>query len=198
MPAPAPQNEVIEIIKISLGLVGVLIGGFIVLLGGWLTDRRKLRNEQDSADQRERAMFTGIFAIRNYIMQTLNDYEKEGLASQLEPLRTAQAYVHRLIDKAPSDSERLMIVVIEIGLNIDTIAATLDRREAGLPLSNQQKIAEMLHRDIERLVASLEQFDLIAHGQLSMMDEDELMQFPGYAEAMAVEEANSKSPTNTP
>lgn len=81
MATPTPQNDVIEIVKLSLGPVGVLIGGFIALLGGYLSDRRKVINEQDAADQRERALFTAVFAIRNYIMQTLNDYEKEGLAS---------------------------------------------------------------------------------------------------------------------
>lgn len=86
-----------------------------------------------------------------------------------------------------------MIVVIEIGLSFDTLAATLDRSRDGSTVANQQTVAKMLHRDIERLFSSLEQYDLIANRQLPMMGEDELLQFPGYAETMAVEEAETRN-----
>jgi len=174
-------NWALEGLKIVQGLLGALVGGGLVILGGWLADRRKLRTEQLVRQQREKALLTGMFAVRNHIAQRLIEYGPEGRLSQLEGLRTAQSYVHRLIDKAPSESESLMIVVIEIGLTIDALIATMDRSHTDPGLKDTTTLAEVITREVKELAASLEQFDIVTGSQLTFLSEEDLAAFPSYA-----------------
>lgn len=178
-------NWTLEWLKIAQGLFGTLVGGGLVLLGGWLADRRKQQNEYFERDQREKAIMTGMFAVRNHIVLKLNEYEVHGTISGLEPLRTAQSYVHRLIEKAPGESESLMITIIEIGLKIDTLIATMDRRLTDPSLKDPIALAAVVTREVDELNAALEQFDIISTGELPFMSEKELSQFSGYSEESA-------------
>jgi hypothetical protein len=183
---PEP-NWALEWLKIAQGLLGTLVGGGLVLLGGWLADRRKNSTEEQLRERREKALLTGMFAVRNFVMERLNEWEESGLLSRLEPLRTAQAYVHRLIDKAPGESESLMITVIEMGLKLDALIATVDRRFEDPSLKDPVALASMITGQVNEVVASIEQFDIITSAELNVMSDEELMQFPGFAEAQAEE-----------
>lgn len=180
MPDP---NWTLEWLKIAQGLLGTLVGGGLVLLGGWLADKRRNATEELLRKRREKALLTGMFAVRNYVAERLNEWKAEGLLSQLEPLRTGQAYVHRLIDKAPSESEGLMISVIEIGLNLDAVIATMDRCTTDPGLKGPEALGKLITRQVGDLAGSLEQFDIIASAELTFLGEDDLAQFPGFTEA---------------
>ena len=178
MLAPVEPNWALEWLKIAQGLFGTLIGGALVLLGSWLSDRRKERTEKIAQEQRERALLTGMFAVRNHVMARLNEYEEDGgLLSQLQPLRTAQSYVHRLIDRAPSESESLMIAVIEMGLKLDALLATIDRKKTEPALADAMSFAKVLSVNVEELLQSLEQFDLVTMTQLQFLSEEDLARF---------------------
>ena len=189
-------NWTLEWLKIAQGLLGTLVGGGLVLFGGWLADRRKNNTEEFLKKSRERALLTGMFAVRNYVMQRVNEWSESGLLSHLEPLRTSQAYVHRLIDKAPGESESLMIVAIGIGLHLDAVLATIDRRLSDPALRDPIQLAETVTRLIEELVASIEQFDLITGSELTILTDEDLAKFPGFAEAQD-EATNTQSPQDT-
>jgi hypothetical protein len=161
-------------ITLIQGLLGTVLGGALVILGGWLADRRKLRNEKFAAERRERALLTGMFAVRNHIAHRLNEWEQSGLLSQLEPLRSALTYVERLIEKTPAEGEALMIAVIEIGLKLDTLIGTIDRRSTDPALKDQVQLASVITLQVEELVASLHQFDAITSAELSMLSEDDI------------------------
>jgi hypothetical protein len=179
---PEP-NWTLEWLKIAQGLLGTLVGGGLVLLGGWLADRRKNSTEELLRERREKALLTGMFAVRNFVMERLNEWEESGLLSRLEPLRTAQAYVHRLIDKAPGESESLMITVIEMGLKLDALIATIDRRFDDPGLKDPIALASMITRQVEEVAASIEQFDIFTSAELTMMTDEDLADFPGFKQA---------------
>lgn len=173
-------NWTLEWMKFAQGLLGALVGGGLVLLGGWLADRRKARAEYEQRGRQEKALLTGVFAVRNYVISRIKEWDEDGLNSKLEPLQTAQAYVHRLIEKAPSESEILMITVLEIGLALD---ALLDRLDKGKPQhATAEQWAETVTKQVKELVASLEMFDIVSNQALAMMTEEELAEFDGIGE----------------
>lgn len=179
----AEPNWTLEWLKIAQGLLGTLVGGGLVLLGGWLADRRKSGQEDFVRERREKALLTGMFAVRNYVMERINEWSESGLLSRLEPLRTAQAYVYRLIDKTPGESESLMIAVIEIGLHLDALLATIDRRLTDPSLKNPTELAKLITRQVKEIAASIEQFDIITGRELTVMTEEDLATYPGFSEA---------------
>lgn len=165
-------------------LLGALIGGGFALLGAWLADRRKLRNEEDAMQRRERALLTGMFAVRNHIATRLDEFETGGQLSTLSSLRTAQSYVHRLIDKAPGESEGLMISVIEIGLKLDAALATLSAPPLATLAKPDSDWWRRLKTELDELVGSLHQFDAMAGANLTFLDQADLARFAG-GEALA-------------
>ncbi len=173
---PTDPNWILESLKFAQGIVGALIGGGLVLVGGWLSDRRKQRLDYESRDRREKTLLTGMFAVRNYIIERLNEYENSGSLSGLEPLRTAQSYVHRIIDKTPNQNESVMIAVFDIGIKIDALIATMNRLKNSRALAKKDEMATVISREVDELYAALEQFDIIATGELPFVDEDELAQ----------------------
>ncbi len=178
MPDP---NWTLEGLKIAQGLFGTLVGGGLVLFGGWLADKRRNKTDELLRQRRERALLTGMFAIRNYIAEQLNEWEADGLLSQLQPLRTAQSYVHRLIEKAPGESESLMIAVVDVGLRLDEVLALLDRRGSDPALSDTIAFAKLLSRQVVGLSESLEQLDLITAAELTFLSDSDLAEFDGVA-----------------
>lgn len=160
-------------------LLGALIGAGSALLGAWLADRRKLRNDQDAMQRRERALLTGMFAVRNHIAMRLDEFESDGRLSSLSSLRTAQSYVHRLIDKAPGESEGLMIAVIEVGLKLDAALATLSAQPLAVLAKPDSDWWRRLKTELNELLDSLHQFDTMAEAALMFLSDKDLAKFPG-------------------
>ncbi len=154
---------VVVVIGAVQSLVGALIGGGMVLLGGRLTDRRKDASEHRERVQRARALMAGLFAVRNHIASCLVHYEaNRGLLSGLRPLRTAAVYIERLIEKTPPESEALMVAIIDMGLKLDSVLDTMDRRETDPSLKDPINFARVMTREIDDLKGALEQFDIVA------------------------------------
>jgi hypothetical protein len=172
-------NWTLELLKIGQGLLGTLVGGGLVLLGSWLTDRRRTKNDDELRYRREQALLTGMFAVRNFIVLRLNEWEDKGNLEALNPLRTAQAYVQRIIEKAPNESENLMIAVVDIGLRLDALIAATEEFGEGRQYSfvNLTQFAVYLESRAAELEQSLEQFDLISGRVLPLLSETELAEF---------------------
>ncbi len=166
-----------NILPVAGPLLGALIGGSFALLGTWLSDRRKLQNEHEAMRRRERALLTGMFAVRNHIGTRLQEYDADGLLSRLKPLRTAQAYVHRLIDKAPGESEGLMIAVIELGLKLDALLVTIEAPPLAVLAKPDSDWIIRLRTELDELMASLEQLDVFTGSSLDFIDGETLAGF---------------------
>jgi len=123
--------------------------------------------------RRERTLLTGMFAVRNFVATRINAFERGTDASALGALRTAQAYVHRFVDRAPGENESLMIAIVDVGLQLDAVIATL--AEAPLTADTVPTLAWLaqMNAQIADLTTSLEQFDIIAKTHLSFVDESD-------------------------
>lgn len=175
-------NWTLELLKIGQGLAGTVIGGGLVLFGGWLADRRRDRKDHELQRRREEALLTGMFAVRNFIALRLNEWEEQGHLSDLNPLRTAQDYVRRMIEKAPAESETLMIAVVDVGLRLDALIAATGEYGSGkrYNLSNQELFARHIGQRVAELVQALEQFDLISGKALPMLTDADLAEFVSF------------------
>lgn len=184
------ENWSVELFRFAAGLVGAIVGGGLVIIGGWLADRRKERLEDAVREREEHALFTGMFAVSNFIKECLNDLKENNRVSSVDQLRTAQNYVHRLIDRAPNESDRVMVVIIDIGLRIDALVSIVDRFLDCTNKTNREEIASDLDHAMSRLFNALDTFDIVATGVLPIMTEEELGKFPEY-EATAESSGNS-------
>lgn len=165
---------VIELLRLCGSLVAAVVGGGLVILANWVTDRRKRRAEEDLRGQRERTLLTGMFAVRNHIAERLNAFGDSGRLSELYRLRTAQAYVQRFVEATPDGTEALMIAVLEVGLKLDALLSSLDRAPLKLTRTAMNAILPTVVDEANELLAALHQFDIIAQSSLGFVDEEDL------------------------
>jgi hypothetical protein len=171
----APDHTLwIALVSAVASLLATIAGGFLVILSNWIAERRKVRNEQEIVGQRERALLTAMFVVRNHIVERLNEWDEDGRLSRLMPLRTAQAYVQRLIDNTPGESEALMIGVLEFCLKLDAVLAVVDRRSEAPDVHTAAEWAALLTTAVDELKRRLDQFDAIAMGHLSFVSDEDL------------------------
>jgi hypothetical protein len=107
------------------------------------------------------------------------------LVSALEPLRSAHRYVDKIIDKTPPQGEALLMAVIELGLKIDAVLSVVDRRPMDPALKDQLSFARAVTDAINELLASLEQFDVVAQSSLAFLGNEDLERIAGAAKATA-------------
>ena len=186
---------IVEIAKIAQGLIGTLIGGALVLLGGWLADRRKNLSEAASRERLTNAHLTGMFAVRNFIVSRLNEWEADRSLAHLGALRTAQAYVHRLVDRAPGDSESLMIAFFEMGLAVDALISVLDEA-LKLDAAPSSATGAAVERQVLSVLSSIEQYDVISGRDLSFLTDEDLENIPGFRKPPDTADSSSRVGTN--
>jgi len=168
------QQLVLEIFKYASPMLGAMIGASAVLVAGILADRRKTKQENFSAELREKTLLTGMHTIRNYIAICLKEHSAHGRTSALRPLRSAHRYVDKLIDKTPPHGEALLMSVIEIGLKLDALLSLIDRRADEPALQDQVAFAAAVTNAADELAGSLEQFAIVAHSSLNFLSEEDL------------------------
>lgn len=175
----------LETLRLGGSLVAAVLGGGLVILANWVTDRRKRRAEKDLQAQRERTLLTGMFAVRNHIVQRLNAFDDSGRLSELHRLRTAQVYVRRFVEATPDGTEGLMIAVLEVGLKLDALLSTLDR----IPLKPTRAAISIILPTVvdeaNELLSALHQYDVIAQSSLAFVDHEDLRRWGATDEAFA-------------
>lgn len=71
-----------------------------------------------------------------------------------------------------------MIVVIEVGLKLDALIATINRQFENPTLEDQTTFATIITRQVREMESSLEQFDIIASENLIFVTEEDLENIP--------------------
>jgi hypothetical protein len=150
--------------------VATVVGGLLVMAANHLSNRERRSHERFEALQRERALYTGMFAIRNFISERLNEYNEGQDIEALMPLESALSYINKLVDKTPIDGEALMITVIDVALKLDVVVTGV-RRARDLLIDRSQ-----LHRGINDLIGALDHYDTVAGASLAYVSEEELEQ----------------------
>lgn len=166
----------LELLKGSISLVGTMLGGALVLFGGWRADKRRIRAEKQKSAQHESAVLHGAFAVSNFIKERLNDWSKDSRHSRLLRLKIAQSYISQLIVRAPPDSDRIMVALLDVGLRLD---ALLDIAENIPKLRNSSQLheyASIIESCASELDTSLELLDVLVTGELPIMSDEEVEQ----------------------
>lgn len=151
----------------------VIIGGLLVLVTNAIAERRRRIAETEAAAeklrQHERAIFTAIFSIRNFLAEHLGSEGDEGLSQpDFRALASAQQHLHRLIEKSQPDSQILLMIVFEISLRLDDLLNVAARTFA-----DEATPTERLLKKQDALVEAIGQFDLVASSSLEFLtDED--------------------------
>lgn len=185
---------VTELLRLLGSLLAAIVGGGLVILATWIADRRRRRAEEDQRAQRERTLLTGMYAVRNHIANRLNAFDDTGRLSELERMRTAQAYVRRFVEATPDGTEGLMIAVLEIGLKLDALLGTLDKAPAKPTRAALKAVLPVVVDEANELLSALHQFDAISMGSLAFVDDEDLRRW-GALEAMFDETKPPPAPT---
>jgi hypothetical protein len=174
-PTPVPPLWLTATLPVVAGLAGAIVGGGIAMLNSYLTERRRERRDAIEAENRERVLLTGLYAIRNFIVERLSAWNVSGRSSELIPLKTASEYLNRIIAKAPVEGEYLMNAMMDLGLRIDVLLETLSWRPAGP--DDERHLADLLQEQAIAVEGNIELFDIMAKSRLMFLTEEDLARF---------------------
>ncbi|MBV9992666.1 MAG: hypothetical protein JOZ72_15410 [Alphaproteobacteria bacterium] len=151
-------------------LLGALLGGTLVIFSNFLSARRTDRRELERKAERNRAVLSGVFAIRNFIVSALDTDQVDYPYSMQEPIEAALKTLKSLVEKIPPDDQALTIAAYDLVMKLDALSATI---------SNQVRTGsgDRLPLRIDAVLGALEQFDLLFNGQLAMLSDDDLKEF---------------------
>ena len=172
----AQASWTVELIRGTFALLASVLVGGLVLLGGLATDRRRTKADADKSAQHENAVLHGAFTVSNFIKVRLNDWASDGRHSRLMRLKIAQSYVQRLIERAPSDSYRIMVALLDVGLRLDALLDWAEKLPSAPTLGALEEHAEVLKSCADELDSSLELLDVLLTGELPMMSDEDLDQ----------------------
>ncbi len=145
-----------------------------MIAGGWISDRRRRRIELEDRDQNLRAALTGLYAVRNHVAGILNRFEADPSPVHLAGLPSALAYLNRITDRVPLQSESLAIAVVELGLKIETVIETAKQEPRLREVDTMRCFLEVLVMQANELIGSLEQLDIIIHSTLHVVTDADL------------------------
>ncbi len=122
-------------------------------------------------------MLHGAFAVTNFLKSRLNDYEKSRSVSGLARLVVAETYVRNLIERAPGESDRLMVSLVALGLRLEALLFCVGEL---LGAADEGRNFSMSSFDVafRELDQAIETVDIIVTGELPLMTEEELDEIP--------------------
>jgi hypothetical protein len=147
-------------------LVATVIGGFLVIFANWLTERQRARNEAALQEDRNAALMTAMFVIKNFIAESLNEAGENGnnFRSHLGGLRAAQKNLDVVISKSPPEVQYIMATTFGMSLRLSDFVAAVESDSSFLEIGRRHDL----------LCAALEEFEIYAGNDLSILSEDEL------------------------
>ena len=117
---------------------------------------------------------TGAFSVTNFINKRLNRWDEDGLRSHLLELKIAQVYVEKLIERSPSGSERIMVAVLDLGLQLDALMGKIEHLPESNVLGEMEAYANSVTSLVRDLAQPLEMLEILITGELPMLDDDDL------------------------
>ena len=161
---------------------GVVLGALLTYLGSYFEHRRKTKAELEEAHNRELAVLHGAFAVTNFINSVLNEWDQGRNVYSLARLVVAQPYIATLIERSPPDSDRLMVSLIDVGLRLEALMF-VSGFAVGSDIEVSPDSLPAIERSVEELSTAVELVEIIVTGELPMMTDEELAQFPSLGEA---------------
>ncbi|WP_417591818.1 hypothetical protein [Parasphingorhabdus sp.] len=199
-----PTELLVALIAGGLTLLGIIVGSALTSLNSYLEHQRLERKEREQIVEQERAILNGAFALSNFLKSRLNEWSENRNVFDLARLTVAQPYIAKLTDRAPLNSERLMVSLIDLGLRLEALLFT-----AGLAIGSEKETSDTSLDDIANCITELDQsielVDIIVTGELPIMTDEELSSFENFetssnhldVERVPPKESSNTSPTTT-
>lgn len=167
----------------GFALAGIVTGAGLTWLHSHFEYKRKKEDEQDEKLNREQAVFHGAFAVCNFLAERLNEWDNSRNVYSLARAAVAVPYLARLIENSPQESERLMVSLVDLGLRLDALLFSAGFSIAGGPALPEEADSNEVVAAVEELAGAVEIVQILLDGQLPMMSEEGLPQFPTLDEA---------------
>lgn len=145
-------------------LVATLIGGLLVILANWITERWKARADNERQMARNAALMTAVFVIRNFVAEALFDASAANIHSRLGGLKAAQGNLNSVIEKSPPEVQYIMAAIFGISLRLGDLVAAIETHLDPLELTHRHDL----------LCEALEEFDVYAQQDLELLSADEI------------------------
>lgn len=153
-------------------MIATVVGGGLVIASNMLLERSRRRREEDERDEHHRVVLTGVFAIRNFVVEIINALTPRSTWETLRPLQAALRQMNVLVEKARPESEDLMMCLTDIQLQLDAVVTTATAGDRGRPSRHK-----VLEQQLNSLLGAFEMFDILSGQSLIYLDEDEVMSF---------------------
>ena len=143
-------------------VVATMLGGTLVIVANQLNHRRQVRLEAVRQKERNGAIFTAIFTIRNFLLRSMTELEESDDRNCARvSFGTALANLNSVVEKSPPDTEFVMIANYEISLALGDLV---------MLLQSKSYPAARLEERTERLRMALENLAVMAGPSLSFTD----------------------------
>lgn len=153
---------------------GIVLGAGLTSFVSYLEHRRRRADEIAEAAERETAVLHGAFALCNFIVARLNDWDEDKSSVRLARLTVAQPYLAKLIDRSPHGSDRLMVSLVDLGLHLESlmfVAGYAVGSEVEANGANSEVAAEVV-----ALGRAAEFVQILISGELPFMTDEEIAQ----------------------
>ena len=132
--------------------------------------------EFEKQSRQHTAIYTALFAIRNFIVESLNRISEEPdlTTDEVPVLRIALDRLDDLIAKAPVERDDMAMALYDLPLRLKSVIVLIEER-----VDNTRK-KQRLVTAINELIASLEQLDLFFGADLQIISEEDLQKFAKY------------------
>lgn len=168
-------------------MIATVVGGALVIAANYLTHRHQRRLEEEKQQDRNSALFTAVFSVRNLIVETLDELtETSDLRLAKGSLKTALRNIESIIEKSPPDTQYVMSAVYSISLALGELDALTDMASIE---------PKHLERRLQGLEAAIEFFDLIATRDLTILGAEEVAKYVSNPETLLDSEATASSTT---
>lgn len=137
-----------------------------MILANWLTERRKERRGAEEREDRNAALMTAVFVVRNFIVEALNQESNPAIPSgrRLGGLKSAQRNLDAIIEKSPPEVQYIMSTIFGMSLRLGDLITAMERSVDHLEIELR----------IELLYRALEDFDIVSGQDLEILSADDL------------------------
>ncbi len=151
-------------------ILGAMLGFGANLLTSWLDHRRESQRQEEELQKTERAIFSGVFALTNFLSEKLIAWEQSRNVPDLARLSVAQSHLQQFIARSPNASERLQISLIELALRLESLLFL-----TGFTMGERQPEnydIDAVSDAIEEVAGAIETVDIMLNSTLNFVTDE--------------------------
>lgn len=146
-------------------LFATVVGGVLVILTNYISERRIQRREEQALSDRNAALMTALFVIRNFILEALNNSDEDmSLSQSVSGLKAAQINLNSVIEKSPPEVQYVMATCFGISLRLADLITAVEHELGDIETARRHDL----------LLDALAEFDVFASQDLTILSSDEI------------------------